>query len=71
MLIISLPSFLQFFITLGPTPWLDGKHTIFGRICEGMGVIQRLGCVPVGTNDRPLSEVKIFKARVREIKLLQ
>lgn len=36
-----------------------------------MGVIQRLGCVPVGANDRPLAEVKVYKARVREIKLLQ
>lgn len=63
--------FLQFFLTLGPTPWLDGKHTIFGRVCEGMGVVQRLGSVPVGVNDRPLSDVKIFRARIREIKLLQ
>ena len=55
----------QFFITLAPTPWLDGKHTIFGRVCEGMGVIQRLGCVPTGANDKPLADVTIFKATVR------
>merc|ERR1719162_1000311 len=35
----------QFFITLAPTPWLDGKHTIFGRISAGMSVVKRLGSV--------------------------
>mmetsp|Transcript_1095 Transcript_1095/g.1230 ORF Transcript_1095/g.1230 Transcript_1095/m.1230 type:complete len:166 (-) Transcript_1095:446-943(-) len=61
----------QFFLSLAPTPWLDGKHTIFGRVCEGMAVIQRLGCVTTGANDRPLADVKIFKARIRTTKLLQ
>jgi peptidyl-prolyl cis-trans isomerase-like 1 len=37
----------QFFLTLAPTPWLDGKHTIFGRVCSGMDVIKRLGAVQV------------------------
>jgi peptidyl-prolyl cis-trans isomerase-like 1 len=37
----------QFFVTLAPTPWLDGKHTIFGRVCAGMDVIKRLGAVQV------------------------
>ena len=52
----------QFFITLAPTPWLDGKHTIFGRVCSGMKVIQRLGSVASDTNDRPLCELFILKA---------
>jgi peptidyl-prolyl cis-trans isomerase-like 1 len=51
----------QFFLTLAPTPWLDGKHTIIGRISAGMSVVQRLGCVPTGQGDRPLSEIKIFR----------
>ena len=38
----------QFFITLAPTPWLDGKHTIFGRISSGMQVVQRLGTIATG-----------------------
>jgi peptidyl-prolyl cis-trans isomerase-like 1 len=52
----------QFFITLAPTPWLDGKHTIFGRISTGMSVVQRLGSVPVSAEDKPLVDVKIFRA---------
>lgn len=54
----------QFFITLAPTPWLDGKHTIFGRISSGMRVVQRLGSVQTAApHDRPLTEVKVFRAR--------
>jgi len=54
----------QFFITLAPTPWLDGKHTIFGRVKSGMGIVQRMGLVPTGTDDKPQTEVKIVKAKV-------
>jgi peptidyl-prolyl cis-trans isomerase-like 1 len=42
----------QFFITLAPTPWLDGKHTIFGRIASGMEIIMRLGIVQTDGQDR-------------------
>ena len=42
----------QFFLTLAPTPWLDGKHTIFGRVKRGMGVVQRVGMVATGANNR-------------------
>ncbi|KAL3804493.1 hypothetical protein HJC23_002532 [Cyclotella cryptica] len=52
----------QFFITLKPTPWLDGKHSIFGRIYSGMGVVQRMGLVATDGDDRPKTEVKIHRA---------
>ncbi|KAK0549295.1 Peptidyl-prolyl cis-trans isomerase-like 1 [Tilletia horrida] len=52
----------QFFLTLAPTPFLDRKHTIFGRVSDGLGVVQRLGSVGVDEQDRPREEVKILKA---------
>eukprot|EP00045_Choanoeca_perplexa_P005261 m.44559 g.44559 ORF g.44559 m.44559 type:complete len:220 (-) comp13024_c0_seq4:629-1288(-) len=42
----------QFFITLAPASWLDGKHTIFGRVQSGMRICQRLGLVETDGNDR-------------------
>ncbi|CAD6896769.1 unnamed protein product [Tilletia controversa] len=54
----------QFFLTLAPTPFLDRKHTIFGRVKEGMGVVQRLGRVGTDAEDRPREEVKVLKAVV-------
>ena len=40
----------------------DGKHTIFGRVCDGMGVVKRMGNVHTDRNDRPLTALKILKA---------
>jgi peptidyl-prolyl cis-trans isomerase-like 1 len=51
----------QFFITLAPTPWLDGKHAIFGRVASGMKIIRQLGNVPT-SHDRPIHDVKILRA---------
>jgi peptidyl-prolyl cis-trans isomerase-like 1 len=56
----------QFFITLAPTPWLDGKHTIFGRVTRGLGVLKRMGLVKTGVEDRPVEEVRVLKAYVLE-----
>ena len=56
----------QFFVTLAPTPWLDGKHTIFGRVKSGMAVVKRMGLVNTDSDDRPAEEVKILKARIVE-----
>ena len=54
----------QFFITLAPTPWLDGKHTIFGRVSKHIQTLEKIGLVKVGKNDRPVEEVKILSAEV-------
>ena len=53
----------QFFVTLKSTPWLDGKHTIFGRIYSGMGVIQRMGVVATDSEDRPQQPIIIHTAK--------
>ncbi|KAG9482948.1 hypothetical protein GDO78_009091 [Eleutherodactylus coqui] len=52
----------QFFLTLAPSQWLDAKHTIFGRVCQGLGTLNRLGMVETDSQDRPLDEVKILRA---------
>jgi cyclophilin family peptidyl-prolyl cis-trans isomerase len=54
----------QFFITLAATPWLDGKHAIFGRVTEGLDVVQKIGKVSTGPGDRPVEDVVIEKVTV-------
>ena len=54
----------QFFITVAPTPWLDGRHAIFGRVAEGVEVAQKISELPRDRNDRPRTPVKITSARV-------
>ena len=55
----------QFFITLAPTPWLDQKHAIFGRVRSGMQSVQRLGKVQTDASDRPRDVVKIIRAQAK------
>ncbi len=54
----------QFFITLAATPWLDGRHAIFGRVVSGQGVVEKIAAVPRDPSDRPRSPVKIERATV-------
>ena len=50
----------QFFIvTADETPWLDGKHTAFGRVVEGMDVVDRLGNAQTDSRDRPVEPLGI------------
>uniref|UniRef100_A0A672GLQ1 Peptidyl-prolyl cis-trans isomerase n=1 Tax=Salarias fasciatus TaxID=181472 RepID=A0A672GLQ1_SALFA len=54
----------QFFLTLAPTQWLDTKHSIFGRVCQGISVLNRIGMVETSTQDRPADDIKIVRATV-------
>lgn len=50
----------QFFITTVPTPWLDDKHTIFGRATGGLDVIHSIEDVRVDKTDKPFDEIKML-----------
>jgi peptidylprolyl isomerase len=52
----------QFFINLVDNNFLDGKHPVFGKVVEGMDVVDSMGKVKTDVNDRPLEEVRIEKA---------
>jgi len=57
----------QFYICLAPRPFLDGKYTIFGRVYEGMDVVRKIGAVPTGAGDRPVTPVYIHRVIINEM----
>lgn len=54
----------QFFITLAPTPWLDNRHAVFGKVRSGQAVVEKIAAVPRGADDRPRAPVRIVQATV-------
>ncbi|XP_065183468.1 peptidyl-prolyl cis-trans isomerase B-like [Sycon ciliatum] len=57
----------QFFITTVKTPWLDGRHVVFGKILEGENVVRKIESTPTGANDRPTSDVVIENCGTLEV----
>jgi peptidyl-prolyl cis-trans isomerase A (cyclophilin A) len=57
----------QFFITVAPTQWLTGKHTIFGEVVEGQDVANKISRVPRGAQDKPLTPVVIESLVIERI----
>ena len=56
----------QFFITLAATPWLDGRHAIFGRVVEGQAVVEQIGAAERNPQDRPLADIAMNTVVIQE-----
>ena len=51
----------QFFITVAPTPWLDGHHAVFGKVVDGLEIVLDMAKVATVRNDKPMEDIKINK----------
>jgi peptidyl-prolyl cis-trans isomerase A (cyclophilin A) len=56
----------QFFVTVAATPWLSGKHTIFGEVIDGMGVVEAIAGVDTGPGDKPRRDVVLESIAIDE-----
>lgn len=56
----------QFFVTVAPTAWLTGKHTIFGEVTEGMEVVRAISTAQRGSQDRPATDVVLERVDIQE-----
>jgi peptidyl-prolyl cis-trans isomerase A (cyclophilin A) len=57
----------QFFITVAPTTWLTGKHTIFGEVVEGQDIVKKISEVPRGRQDKPNKDVMVKKVVIERV----
>jgi peptidyl-prolyl cis-trans isomerase A (cyclophilin A) len=56
----------QFFVTVAPTDWLTGKHTIFGEVTEGMDVVRAISTLETGAMDRPTQDVVVERVEIED-----
>jgi peptidyl-prolyl cis-trans isomerase A (cyclophilin A) len=57
----------QFFVTLAPTGWLNGRHTIFGEVVEGMDVVEKIGKLKTARGDRPVQPVVVKTVTIERV----
>ncbi len=57
----------QFFITVVPTPWLTGNHTIFGEVVEGQDIVDKITKVPRGRQDKPNKDVVLNSVTIERV----
>jgi peptidyl-prolyl cis-trans isomerase A (cyclophilin A) len=57
----------QFFITVAPTTWLTGKHTIFGEVIEGQEIVDKIANVARGSQDRPVKDVVLQSVTIERV----
>jgi peptidyl-prolyl cis-trans isomerase A (cyclophilin A) len=57
----------QFFITVAPTQWLTGNHTIFGEVVEGQGIADKISKVPRGRQDKPNNDVVLNSVTIERV----
>ncbi|MFN0171433.1 MAG: peptidylprolyl isomerase [Bryobacteraceae bacterium] len=57
----------QFFITVAPTKWLDGKHSVFGEVVEGYNIVDKIAKAPTGAMDRPVTPIVVNSVKIERV----
>src|SRR5215469_5033095 len=57
----------QFFITVAPTQWLTGKHTIFGEVLEGQDVVDKITSAPRNRQDKPMNDIQVKSLKIERV----